>query len=214
MLQLLKDKVKSLEKNNYLIAENLVDAVWVVDARTLKYDYITPSVEKLSGFSSSELIGTTVFERLLPETLEEAMAELIEAVWKLKNDKEQAQSLELELKHKRGHSYWVEIRAKIIETKKEPPKIVGITRDITLRKKTQLTLEKVNQELREALAEKDRLTIEVKRLEKLLPICSGCRRIRDKAGKWWPIEEYIRSHTDSDFTHTICPECRGIYYSL
>lgn len=214
MLQLLKDKVKALEKTNYLITEHLVDAVWIVDAKTLKYDYITPSIKNVSGFSTNELIGTTVFERLLPETSEEATTKLIEAVWKLKKDKQQVQSLEIELEHKRGYSYWVEIRAKLIETINEPPKIVGITRDITLRKKTQLALEKANQELREALAEKDRLSIEVKRLEKLLPICSGCRRIRDENDKWWPIEEYIRSHTDSEFTHTICPECRGIYYSI
>ncbi|HUL37050.1 MAG TPA: GAF domain-containing protein [Thermodesulfobacteriota bacterium] len=50
------------------------------------------------------------------------------------------------------------------------------------------------------------------RLSGLLPICCSCKRIRDKAGRWNHIEVYIRDHSEADFTHGICPECRKKLY--
>ena len=41
----------------------------------------------------------------------------------------------------------------------------------------------------------------------LLPICSSCKKIRDDEGYWQQIEEYIRDHSEADFTHGICNEC-------
>jgi GAF domain-containing protein len=48
----------------------------------------------------------------------------------------------------------------------------------------------------------------VKTLHGLLPICSWCKRIRDDHGYWSQVETYISAHTDADFTHGICPECK------
>ena len=212
MSRLIKEKVKTLEKTNRLVTENLVDAVWVVDAGTLEYEYITPSVQKISGYGPNELIGTPVFERLLPESSAKATALLVESLTDYEAGKQASRTMELELRHKQGGSYWVEIRAKLVEEGDGPPKIVGITRDVTQRKQAEQELERINQELREALAEKERMAAEIKQLQKLLPICSACRRIRDESGRWWPLEEYIRTHTDADFSHTICPDCKDIYY--
>jgi hypothetical protein len=53
----------------------------------------------------------------------------------------------------------------------------------------------------------------VRALEKLLPICSYCKKIRDDTGKargegeWVNVERYISQKTDTDFTHGICPKC-------
>jgi hypothetical protein len=47
----------------------------------------------------------------------------------------------------------------------------------------------------------------------LIPICAYCRRVRDAAGFWKPIEKYITEQTHADFTHGICPHCmRGKLY--
>ena len=64
----------------------------------------------------------------------------------------------------------------------------------------------------EALAEKDRLLKEVKVLRGLLQICSGCKRIRDEQGRWWPLDAYVRDRTEAKLTHTICPDCDEVYY--
>jgi hypothetical protein len=53
---------------------------------------------------------------------------------------------------------------------------------------------------------------EVRTLRGLLPICSWCRKVRDDAGLWTQIEQYISAHTGAEFTHGMCPECyeRGL----
>lgn len=47
----------------------------------------------------------------------------------------------------------------------------------------------------------------VKQLEGLLPICSYCKKIRDKKNNWQPLELYIEERSTAEFSHGICPEC-------
>jgi hypothetical protein len=48
---------------------------------------------------------------------------------------------------------------------------------------------------------------EVKTLTGLLPICAGCKKIRNDQGYWQQSEEYISKHTRAEFTHGLCQEC-------
>ena len=212
MSQSIKDKVKALEEKNRLITENLVDAVWVVDAKTLIYEYITPSINRISGYTADELIGTSILERLTPESSARALIELEKGLSQHARGKFRAQSMELELVHKSGDTYWVEIRAKLAQEPDMPSKIIGITRDITIQKRAEQRLEAMNKKLREVIAAKEQLQKEIGVLRQLLPICSGCKRIRDDDAKWWPLDAYMRAHTNSDFTHTICPDCKDVLY--
>jgi len=206
------DRIKELETQNRLLTENLVDAIWVMDAKTLIYEYITPSIYKISGYTSEELINTTIINRLTPDSLKIASEMIATELKRYELGKHVSQSVELELIHKNGSTYWVEVRAKFVKEPNQPLKLVGITRDITLNKKAKLQLESLNKKLVEALAEKGKLLEEIKVLQKLLPICSGCKRIRDDNDKWWPLEAYVKGHTDSDFSHTICPDCKDVIY--
>lgn len=54
--------------------------------------------------------------------------------------------------------------------------------------------------------------IEVKILRGILPICASCKKVRDDRGLWEQIELYIRRHSDTDFSHGICPECADKLY--
>jgi hypothetical protein len=47
----------------------------------------------------------------------------------------------------------------------------------------------------------------VRQLEGILPICAGCKSIRDKEGNWLPLEGYIMHHTPAQFSHGFCPDC-------
>ncbi len=53
---------------------------------------------------------------------------------------------------------------------------------------------------------------EIKVLQGLLPICSGCKKIRDDKGSWNQLEIFIRDHSGADFTHSICPDCAKALY--
>ena len=54
---------------------------------------------------------------------------------------------------------------------------------------------------------------EIKILNGLLPICSFCKKIRDDKGYWEQIENYIRSHSEAEFSHSICPDCAKKHYA-
>lgn len=44
-------------------------------------------------------------------------------------------------------------------------------------------------------------------LQGLLPICAHCKKVRDDQGYWTRIEDYIRSHSEAEFSHGYCPDC-------
>lgn len=49
-------------------------------------------------------------------------------------------------------------------------------------------------------------------LKAFLVICSSCKRVRDEEQNWHDLDAYIRSHTDTEFSHGICPQCLEILY--
>lgn len=59
-----------------------------------------------------------------------------------------------------------------------------------------------------ALVEELQETLQqVRRLGQMLPICASCKNVRDDAGYWHGVEDYVREHSSLDFSHGICPGC-------
>jgi phosphoserine phosphatase RsbU/P len=46
-------------------------------------------------------------------------------------------------------------------------------------------------------------------LQGLLPICAYCKKIRNDQNYWQQVETYVTQHSAAQFTHSICPECKG-----
>lgn len=53
---------------------------------------------------------------------------------------------------------------------------------------------------------------QVRELSGLLPICAYCKSIRDDAGYWRQVEQYLGAHTDTSFSHGICPTCMARHF--
>ena len=212
MSEKLKTKIEKLEEKHRVVADNLLDAIWVVDIETLKFDYITPSIERISGYKEDEYKNLTLKDRLTPESYQEVEAILTEEVPRFKERIKAIRTLEVELIHKNGNTYWAEIRTKLVKESDKPLKLIGVTREITERKKAEQQQDELIKKLGEVLADKERLIKENKVLRGLLPICSGCKRIRDEHDRWWPLDAYVKKHTDAEITHTICPDCTQVFY--
>jgi len=60
-------------------------------------------------------------------------------------------------------------------------------------------------ELQQALAE-------VKRLSGIIPVCSYCKSVRDDAGYWASVEQYLTDHSEAQFSHGICPKCLAQHF--
>ncbi|PKL37246.1 MAG: hypothetical protein CVV44_16565 [Spirochaetae bacterium HGW-Spirochaetae-1] len=63
-----------------------------------------------------------------------------------------------------------------------------------------------------------RMTMELKKeikvLEGFLPVCSFCKKIRDKDNNWHQMEEYISDHSQARFSHGVCPDCARKHYGF
>jgi PAS domain S-box-containing protein len=77
--------------------------------------------------------------------------------------------------------------------------------DITDRKNAEVERERLIRELQNALAE-------VKTLNGIIPICAGCKQIRDDKGYWNRVEAYVEEHSLAKFSHSLCPNCTKIYF--
>ena len=81
--------------------------------------------------------------------------------------------------------------------------LAGVLAVYSMRRWSELTAEIARREAAERTAA---------RLEGLLPICAGCKKIRDDQQAWVAVEEYVAARTPVEFTHGICPDCRARLY--
>jgi PAS domain S-box-containing protein len=79
-------------------------------------------------------------------------------------------------------------------------RIVHISSDITERMNLEKERETLILELQDAL-------VQIKMLTGIIPICSSCKKIRNRSGDWEHIESYIRQHSEAEFSHGMCPHC-------
>jgi hypothetical protein len=80
------------------------------------------------------------------------------------------------------------------------------------RDKLEVRVKERTRELEQRNIELELALSDVKTLSGLLPICAGCKNIRDDKGYWNRIESYISDHSEADFTHGICPDCAEELY--
>ena len=83
--------------------------------------------------------------------------------------------------------------------------VVATGVDITALKQAESEMERLIAQLQDALAN-------VKTLRGLVPICANCKKIRDDHGYWRLVEEYVREHSEAEFSHGICPACLKLLY--
>jgi len=69
----------------------------------------------------------------------------------------------------------------------------------------QLELKRVSDQLAGAL---QRLDV----MERLIPICSYCKGIRNDQGYWGTVEAFIKSHDNVEFSHGVCDACMAKYF--
>jgi len=110
-----------------------------------------------------------------------------------------------------GGEGYVTMRGVPVKRGKEVVGAIFISEDVTTLKTAQAEL-RLHKERLEELVEtrtaelKDALA-RVKTLSGFLPICVSCKKIRDDKGYWTQVEEYLRDHSEVEFSHGLCPDC-------
>lgn len=111
------------------LVEHLNDAVYTVDAKTLKFTSLNPAGATLTGYTQEELIGGLVTSIIAPESLN-----TVKKMIGQKMRKNLPTIYEVELIRKDGRRIPIEISSRMLYEKGEPVEILGIARDITERK--------------------------------------------------------------------------------
>lgn len=143
-----EDALIDSEKRYRLLAENLSDVIWVVDL-SLKFTYVSPSVERLLGYTVTEAMAMPTDRVVVPGSFERAMKVMAEEQEKEKtgqSDLERSVMLELELPRKDGSTVWTENRVSYLrDAAGKVVGFLGVSRDIGERKRAQDAL-KISEE--------------------------------------------------------------------
>ncbi len=70
----------------------------------------------------------------------------------------------------------------------------------------------LNRRVREQAASLEQAMSEIKELQGIIPICCGCKKIRNDEGFWDQVEIYLEEHTRAEFSHGFCEDCMKRYY--
>jgi len=173
-----------------LIVENSEDIMAICDADG-SILYTNPSSFRVLGYKEEEVVGSTGFDLLHPEDRANAIASLNEFV-KTPGARD---SMQYRTRHANGE--WVPLEV-LAHNMLDDPVIHGVVlnvRDVSQRNDSE-----------------SKQDPSLCGLNDVMPICSSCKKIRDKAGKWEEIEMYVRKCAKVEFSHGICPDCATRLY--
>lgn len=194
-----------------MLSKNSIDAIWTLDAETLKYEYMTDSIEKISGFTADEYINVSATERLTPKSLEKISSLLVEELPKYEKGIKNVRSTDVQLVHKNGKKYWVRIKARFFKEADGRLKIMGVTREISDLKRLENQKKKLSRDLKALKLKYKKMVRENKVLKQLIPVCSGCNKYCDVNGNWWnlnDLEVVLRNENSNEFAKHLCNDCR------
>lgn len=129
------------EERHRLLADNASDVIWTMDL-TGSFTYVSPSVERLRGYSVAEVMQQTLDQALAPESAKIAAAGLGLAIQAIHAKQPVADfRAELEQPCKQGGTVWTEVNVTGIQNDLgEFVSLLGVTRDISERKRAELDL--------------------------------------------------------------------------
>ncbi len=138
----MSDEIQRNESQYRLLAENMVDVIWVLDVATLRFTYVSPSVQQLRGYTPEEVLNQILTETITPASLQiitDALPARIEAF--VAGDPEAvSQTHEIEQPCKDGSTVWTEVVTTFLPDKNGSMQILGVTRDITARRQAEAEL--------------------------------------------------------------------------
>ncbi|MBU2431563.1 MAG: PAS domain S-box protein, partial [Proteobacteria bacterium] len=140
-LETKNQQLRESESKYRILTENISDSIWIMDLNTLKAEYVSPSVMKNRGYTQEEAKAQTLEQTLSPQSYETAIRILSEELEKEKDpaaDPKRSRTMEIQETVKGGGYTWSETTVSFLRDQAGVPnKIMGVTRYIDERKKTE-----------------------------------------------------------------------------
>ncbi|MDD5634174.1 MAG: PAS domain S-box protein [Candidatus Omnitrophica bacterium] len=146
-----EEKLHESEEHYRILTENITDFVWMADLG-LRFTYVSPSVRRQLGYEPEELMGQTIATLITPESFKVAL-KLFEEEMAVEasgsGDPSRVRKLEVEQRHKDGSLTLGDAGMSFLrDMNKRPIGIIGVTRDITERKRMEKILVEEQAKLR------------------------------------------------------------------
>jgi len=143
--------LRRTEAQYRLIAENTADVIWVLDLASRRFTYVSPSVERLRGFTAAEVMARPMEEALTPASLafiERTLQERLRA-YRQGDLTTNVWTGEVDQPHRNGSIVHTEVVTTLLTDERgEPERILGVTREITERRRAQQILEERERQYR------------------------------------------------------------------
>jgi diguanylate cyclase (GGDEF)-like protein/PAS domain S-box-containing protein len=135
-------------ENHYrLLAENAADVIWTMEIGSGVLRYISPSVERLLGWSAEALTGKTLDSLLSPENREKSHKSFRHFTGKARDAGNRHKTLEAELLRSDGSVLTAEVNLSLLNGYADAePLVLGVTRDVTERKRLEVSLRELSEE--------------------------------------------------------------------
>ena len=145
----LETLLKESESKHRYIMENTRDMIWRLDFNTMRYNFVSDSVFRESGYTKEEFLQMTMHD-VYGNMADKFIGAVNNAIEKYKNGEDENVEIVVEVQrpNKDGFLRWVEISATaIIGSDGEPSEIIGTSRIIDDRKKLEALLQSKQKEL-------------------------------------------------------------------
>ncbi|MDB5542762.1 MAG: hypothetical protein JWQ89_4489 [Devosia sp.] len=119
-----------------LLAESASDLVERFESDGTR-TYASPALERLTGYGPEGLIGRNAFEVIH----EDDRASVRAAAERLRSGASEQETVTFRRMHRDGRELWLETSLRIAAEQSDNPSVVGVTRDITERKRLEMRLE-------------------------------------------------------------------------
>lgn len=137
------------EKKYRILTETLKDVIWVLDIESLKFIYVSPAVYRLRGYTPEEIIGQPIdFAMITSEALfaKKLIKDRAYSFLSEKNSTGKFYVEELEQPCKNGSTIHTEVVTHYyLNNYTGNVEVIGVTRDITERKKQAVELNRAKQ---------------------------------------------------------------------
>jgi len=136
-----REALRVSEERHRLLADNATDVIWTMDLQG-RNTYVSPSVERLRGYTVAEAMQQTLHEALTPASAQIAQAGLDRALQAIQA-KQRVPDFRAELEQpcKQGGTVWTEVSFSGMQNDAgELVNFLGVSRDISERKRTELDL--------------------------------------------------------------------------
>ncbi len=150
------DALRESESRYRLISENVSDVIWTMKSGANRFNYISPSVKKLLGYSPEEVMSKPLSQIMTPESLKQFNEYLS---IRFKNFLASPQTGkyfvdQLDQPTKWGDIVHTEVSSTFTMNKEGEVEIIGVTRDITERKLAEEKIRQLNSELEQKVRER------------------------------------------------------------